>query len=130
MARLSRIAWSIGLYLLAQCAPAVAQVTTADLIGRVTDNTGAVMPGVTVTITHTGTGDVRSQVTSGTGDYAFNLLPGGTYLVKSELQGFKTQEARVTVAAGDRARLDAKLEIGSITESVQEIGRASCRERV
>jgi hypothetical protein len=83
-----------------------------------------VLPGVTVTITHTGTGDVRTQVTSNTGDYAFNLLPGGTYLVRSELQGFKAQEARVTVAAGDRARMDARLEIGSITESVQVTAEA------
>ena len=56
-----------------------AQVTTADLIGRVTDTSGAVLPGVTITITHTGTGATRTQTTSDTGDYAFNLLPIGTY---------------------------------------------------
>jgi hypothetical protein len=98
--------------------PALAQATTADLVGRVTDDSGAVLPGATVTITHTGTGQARTQVTSSTGDYAFNLLPIGTYQITIELQGFKTQTARMTVAAGDRARVDGKLEVGAITETV------------
>ena len=66
-----------------------AQATTADLVGRVTDGSGAVLPGATVTVTHTGTGQMRTQVTSETGDYAFNLLPIGTYDIKIELEGFK-----------------------------------------
>ena len=59
-----------------------AQVTTADLVGRVADTCGAVLPGVTITITHTGTGATRTQTTSDSGDYAFNLLPIGTYDIK------------------------------------------------
>ena len=93
----------VGLLLCA--AGASAQVTTADLVGRVTDASGGVLPGVTVTATHTGTGVVRSQVTTETGDYAFTLLPIGTYEVRMELQGFGTQVARVTLASADRGRV-------------------------
>jgi len=52
----------------------LAQVTTADLVGRVTDTSGAVLPGVTVTVTQTGTAATRTQTTSETGDYAFTTL--------------------------------------------------------
>jgi hypothetical protein len=101
-----------------------AQVTTADIIGRVTDASGAVLPGATVTIEHVATGDVRTQTTTATGDYAFTLLPIGTYTVKIELQGFQTQNARVAIATGDRARVDARLPIGSVSETVQVTAEA------
>ena len=114
MRRAVRIAWLVALWILVQSAPAFAQATTADLVGRVADGSGAVLPGATVTITHTGTGQVRTQVTSESGDYAFNLLPIGTYEIKIELQGFKTQTARMSVASGDRARVDGKLEVGAV----------------
>ena len=96
-----------------------AQVTTADLVGRVTDNSGAVLPGVTVTVTQTGTGATRTQTTSDTGDYAFNLLPIGPYEIKLELQGFKTQLGQSTLSAGQRARFDGRLELGSVNETIQ-----------
>src|SRR4029453_5978917 len=96
-----------------------AQVTTADLVGRVTDNSGAVLPGVTVTVTQTGTGTTRTQTTSDTGDYAFNLLPIGPYEIKLELQGFKTQVSQSTLSAGQRARFDGRLELGSGKEQIQ-----------
>jgi len=96
-----------------------AQVTTADLIGRVTDTSGAVLPGVTVTITQTGTGATRTQTTSETGDYAFNLLPIGPYEIKLELQGFKTQVSQTSLSAGQRSRFDGRLELGSVNETIQ-----------
>ena len=95
------------------------QVTTADIVGRVTDASGAVLPGATVTIENTATGAVRSQPTGETGDYVFNLLPIGTYTVRIELSGFQGSSARVTLASGDRARVDAKLSLGSIAENIQ-----------
>jgi Carboxypeptidase regulatory-like domain len=95
-----------------------AQVTTADIVGRVTDSTGAVLPGATVTITNEGTRDVRSVPTNESGDYVFNLLPIGTYTVKVELQGFGSQNTRLSVSAGDRARFDARLQIGQVAENL------------
>ena len=112
---MTALRWGVRLgvcYLLLQSL-AFAQVTTADIVGRVTDATGAVLPGATVTITNEGTGDVRSAPTTESGDYAFNVLPIGTYAVKVELQGFGTQNTRFILSAGDRARFDARLSPGS-----------------
>jgi hypothetical protein len=86
---------------------AQAQVTTADILGRVTDSSGAVLPGASITIVNTATRDTRTLVSNETGDYVFNLLPIGTYTVTIELQGFGTQMSTVMVSSGDRARVDA-----------------------
>ena len=118
--------WLVGVFTawVACSGAAVAQVTTADLVGRVADASGAVLPGVTVTITHTATGAVRTQSSSATGDFAFNLLPIGGYDVKFELQGFKAQAGQITLSAGQRARFDGRLELGSVNETIQVTAEA------
>jgi len=117
------VRWSVRAVVLATCVfvlhqPASAQVTTADIVGRVVDSTGAVLPGATVTIEHLGTHDVRTTPASETGDYVFNLLPIGEYSVRVELQGFTTQSTRVTLSVGDRVRFDARLQPGAVQENV------------
>src|SRR5438876_10888121 len=93
--------------LLALSVCVAAQVTTADVVGRVTDSSGAVLPGATIVIENSGTGASRSVVSSETGDYVFNLLPVGRYSIRFELQGFKTfTVSGVVLVAGDRARID------------------------
>ena len=62
-------------------APAWAQQTTAELNGRVTDESGAVLPGVTVTATQTATGLERTAVTDGGGAYLITNLPPGLYVI-------------------------------------------------
>ncbi len=101
-----------------------AQVTTADIVGRVTDATGAVLPGVTITVENVGTHDIRSLPTNETGDYVFNLLPIGTYTIKVELPGFTSQSTRATLSAGDRFRFDAKLSVGQVAENVTVVGES------
>src|SRR6266849_363669 len=91
---------------------------TADMVGRVTDSSGGILPGVTVTARHLATNITRTTVTSETGDYTFTALPAGEYEVKTELSGFRTETSRVTLATGDRARVDFRLNIGAVTESV------------
>src|SRR5262245_15420102 len=98
--------------------PARAQVTTADIVGRVTDASGGVLPGATITIENVATHDVRTAPSNETGDYLFNLLPIGAYAVKVELQGFNAQTTRVALSAGDRARLDARLQVGAVAENI------------
>ena len=115
----------LGVLCLLLAAAAQAQGTTADILGRVTDSSGGVLPGVTVTIVNTATRDTRTQVTNETGDYVFNLLPIGPYTVTIELQGFQTQTTNVTVASGDRARFDAKLGVGTVSESIQVTAEAA-----
>jgi hypothetical protein len=112
--------------LLACCAAlAPAQVTTADIVGTVKDASGGVLPGATVTIKNLGTGVERSMPTNEVGNYAFTLLPIGTYSVKIELSGFKTfVNPNVVLAGGDRARVDATMQIGELTETVEVQGGA------
>src|SRR5712691_427693 len=61
--------------------PAAAQLTTADIVGTVTDTTGGVVPGATVTITNTATEVTQVVVTDRVGNYVVNLLPPGRYRV-------------------------------------------------
>ena len=69
---------------------AAAQAVSGTLLGTVTDNTGGVLPGATVTITHMETGRVRMVTSDENGEFAAPSLATGTYSVKAELTGFKT----------------------------------------
>ena len=97
---------------------ALAQVTSADIVGRVTDTSGAVLPGATVIVENLGTGETRAMPANEAGDFAFNLLPIGRYAVRIELQGFRGQTTNVTLATGDRIRVDGKLQIGTVQETI------------
>src|SRR5215831_3985309 len=98
---------------------AMAQVTTGDVLGRVTDPSGAVLPGATITIENLDTHINRSAISNESGDYVFNLLPIGHYVVRIELPGFKTfNVSNMTLASGDRVRVDAQLQVGQIAETV------------
>src|SRR4026208_887928 len=66
------------------------QVTTATLYGVVQDTSRAVLPGVSVTVTHQGTNLTRETVTDARGEFALPALPAGPYAIKIELSGFKT----------------------------------------
>lgn len=118
--------WFVGVLacILALHAVAFAQGTTADIVGRVSDSSGAVLPGATVSVEHLATRDVRTGTTTDTGDYVFTLLPIGAYTVRIELSGFQSQVTKVTLATGDRSRVDARLQIGSLNETVLVSGEA------
>ena len=96
-----------------------AQAVTGTIIGTVTDSTGAVVAGASVTLTHTGTGLVRHVVTDTHGEYAAPSLPTGTYSVTAELTGFRTVTlSNIEVGVDQRVRMDLKLEVGTMTETV------------
>ncbi|MFN0122691.1 MAG: TonB-dependent receptor domain-containing protein, partial [Blastocatellia bacterium] len=98
---------------------AMAQVTTADLVGAVTDNSGAVLPNAKVTLTNIGTNISRTATTDESGAYTFNLLPVGAYSVRVEASGFKGfLVSEITLVAGDRTRVDVRMEVGATTETV------------
>src|SRR5262245_32460667 len=78
--------------------PALAQVTTADVVGTVSDSTSALLPGVTVTARNEATGAVETAVTDSGGNFQILRLPPGRYRVTTELQGFKTVDNSVTLA--------------------------------
>jgi hypothetical protein len=105
---------------------ATAQVTTADMVGTVTDSSGAIVPNAKVTIDNLGTHEVHSAQTAGSGDFTFNFLQPGTYSVTVEATGFQTFKiSALTIGAGDRARADAKLQVGQETQTVQVTAAAS-----
>ncbi len=105
---------------------ASAQVTTANVVGTVTDNTGAVLANAKVTVTNTGTNNARTVTTDDSGAYTVNLLSIGIYSVKVEATGSKGFAVTgITLVGGDRTRVDAKMEIGATTETVNITADAS-----
>jgi len=93
-------------------------VTAGSIGGRVTDNTGAGLPGVTVTATNLDTGLSRSNVTENDGSYTLNLLPPGTYKVAGELSGLGGANVpKVTVLLGNTTKVDLKL-TPSVSEAI------------
>jgi hypothetical protein len=98
---------------------ATAQMITADIVGTVTDPNGAIIPGAKVTIVNTDTQLLRFMSTTNTGDFVFALLPPGKYTVGVEQSGFKAYKVEgISLAAGDRTRVNVQLDLGSATETV------------
>ena len=101
-------------------APAWAQTITGRIDGRVTDSSGAVLPGATISIVNTGTGLTITQVTDDNGTYTATNLPVGNYTVSAELEGFRrAQRTGVQLSADGRLSADFTLGVGQLTESVQ-----------
>jgi hypothetical protein len=97
-----------------------AQVTTADIVGTVTDATGAVISGASVTALNVNTGITRTTTSGASGDFVFNLLPVGQYTVSVKaptFEGFK--QNNIVLTAGDRTRVNAELAVGNIQDVVQ-----------
>ena len=89
------------------------------IFGKVTDSTGGVMPGVTVTVAGTGLQAPLVAVTGATGTYQFPVVAIGTYSVTFELEGFKKSvRSNIKIDSGFQAAVDQKLEIGNKTEEV------------
>jgi hypothetical protein len=113
---------ALAVTLLLGSAPATyAQSTAADgsIEGTITDNSGAALPAVSVTITNDDTGVSRTIVSNDSGLYRVPLLPLGTYTVMAELQGFKKLERKgVTLNAGATAVVNLQLEVGEFSETI------------
>src|SRR5262245_4321183 len=98
---------------------ASAQLSTAQLSGRVTDESGAVLPGVTVTVRQTDTGFTRSDVTDGNGSYVLSNLPLGPYRLDVSLQGFRTYvQTGIVLQVAASPEINVVLSVGSLEESV------------
>ncbi len=97
-----------------------AQRTTADIVGTVTDASGAVLPRVKVAVHSLDTGADYMAESDQSGDYAIAQLPVGRYSIKAVSAGFKTWTVpQVTLAIGDRLRQDVRLELGNLEQSVE-----------
>ncbi|MDX1501377.1 MAG: carboxypeptidase-like regulatory domain-containing protein [Thermoanaerobaculia bacterium] len=105
--------------ILTVAAPVLAQTTTADLRGVVTDPDGNPVAGASVTAINTGTGFTRTVKTDSAGVYALPALPVGTYVLSVEAEGFKTSLVQnLVLNVADRRSEDVRLEIGNIVEEV------------
>jgi len=103
-----------------------AQVQTGSIVGAVSDSSGAVLPGVMVSVAGERLiGGVQTFTTDASGAYRFDRLPPGDYTLKFELQGFKTVErAGIRLSAAFVATVNAKLEVGSVSETITVTGES------
>src|SRR5919201_4872633 len=108
------------------CPPALhAQAVKGELLGNITDQSGLALPGVTVTITEQNTNISYSATTNESGYYIFPSLKDGTYRVAAELSGFKKiQREGIIVAVNTTVRVDLRLEVGTVQESITVQGES------
>ena len=99
---------------------ALSQGITGSMTGTITDPSGAVVAGATVTVRQTETNATRTAKTSEAGTFTITQLPPGSYTVKIEKSGFKAyQQSGITLAIDQLAQIDAQLTVGSQQESVE-----------
>ena len=99
---------------------------TGQITGVVADNSGGVVPGVTVTAVESGTGVSRETVTGANGRYSFVSLRPTTYEIRAELAGFRTvRQTDVVLAANQNLTLNITLELGELSETVTVAGEAA-----
>ena len=97
----------------------LAQAATAAVLGTVTDQSGAAVPGVAVDVKNSATGVSQTAISESRGRYRVTKLPLGRYEVKAELQGFQTAVHKdVEVAVGSERVVDFVLSVGQVSESV------------
>ncbi|MEP6703222.1 MAG: carboxypeptidase regulatory-like domain-containing protein, partial [Acidobacteriota bacterium] len=101
-------------------ATTVAQITTATIIGTVTDSTGAPVPAASVTARNVDTGLTRTVASGEDGGYRIEFLPVGNYVVETTAtSGFKKgYQDGIVLRVNDTARIDVTLEVGSVNEQV------------
>lgn len=94
-------------------------LTTGDISGTVTDQTGAVIPGASVTITNEATGATQTTRTAAEGTYRFSFLAPGEYRVSAESAGLKTELAHTTVGVGQVTTLNLTARLQSTRTTVE-----------
>src|SRR5262245_19437049 len=98
---------------------AAGQSTTGTVQGTVKDQSGAVLPGVEITVLNLATNQSRSTITNERGDYTVPQIAAGAYSVTASPPGFKTEvRQRIEIQVDQRARIDFALEVGQLTDKV------------
>jgi len=102
------------------CMSMFGQSPTANLVGRVQDQTGAVVPGASILVRHAAVGETREVKSDESGEYTVANLAPGTYRVTVEKEGFhRLVERGITLEVDQTARLDFELQLGAVSETVQ-----------
>ena len=94
-------------------------MTTADIVGTVTDASGAVVPNAKVTVRLTATNETHSMLTNPQGQYRFSLLQPGDYEVNGEATGLKSKTQKFTLIVGQETSINLKLEVEGTQEVVE-----------
>src|SRR5256886_6580193 len=98
---------------------AFAQTATATIVGVVKDSSGALMPGVSISVKHTETGQTRTTISTDSGAYNVPLLPVGAYEITTTMPGFKQQvRTGINLVIGQQAVIDLTLEVGGAAEQI------------
>ena len=106
--------------------PTAGQALYGSVTGTITDAQGSAVPGASVSLRNEATGLEMGTVTDETGTYTLRNVAGGTYTLKASLQGFKEfVQTGVPVIVGGIARINGKLEIGALSESVTVTSEAT-----
>jgi hypothetical protein len=123
MSRLRLVAVALAVVLVA--ATGFAQGTTGTLAGKITDEQGLALPGVTVTASNTGTGFSRSATTDSTGEYSLPGLPVGMYELKADMTGFASQSQKgISVNVAGTTTTDFKMGVTGRTEELTVVAEA------
>src|SRR5687768_3912621 len=128
MNRVRAFPFWVGLCLLVQAGTATAQQTGA-IAGKVTDTSGAVLPGVTIEARANVLPTPRVTTSGANGEYRMPALPPGTYTVKFELTGMQSVTRQALVQLGQDTIADATLGVGVLTEAVTVTAATSLVER-
>ncbi|MDQ3173243.1 MAG: carboxypeptidase-like regulatory domain-containing protein, partial [Acidobacteriota bacterium] len=119
MLKLIRLIPTLFVLIMFSASVALAQTTTSRITGTVTDSTGAVVAGATVTLKNEATGVTETQQTTDAGFYAFASVPVGSYTISVERSGFKTSQRTSNLAEADTPlAVDITLETGQVSEVV------------
>lgn len=103
----------------AACGIAQAQISTATLVGTITDPSGGVVSGVSLEVANRGTGVIRSAKTGASGEYVVPNLPAAHYSITAKAPGFKTYTVPdIELQVAQRALVDIRMELGGVEQAV------------
>src|SRR5262245_56257636 len=105
-----------------------AQSVDTGILGAVADSTGALIPGVTVTVTNSATGVVNSVVTGANGAFELRYLSPGEHAVEVTLQGFRAQRTTIQLRVAQMMRVDFTIQIGEVKETVNVVAAGQLLE--
>src|SRR5262245_55184852 len=116
---LRKIQFAVLALLLAFPLAAAAQVTTATIVGAISDPTGAILPGAQVTARNVDTGLTRTVTSGEDGAYRLEFLPVGAYVLEVTANGLqKTIRSGIVLHVNDTVRVDVTLTVGKVSETV------------
>jgi hypothetical protein len=120
MRRSAFFTWLVVSMIVAGSVVCWAQAVRATLVGRVTDQSGAVVPGTKLTLVNSGTNETHSMVVGDNADFVFTQLAPGQYTLTTEHEGFrKDVRTGISLEVGQEARIDVALQVGALSEQVE-----------